>query len=236
MTFLLMMLACEGGAGTAECVDITDCDEGQACVDGSCATVQCLESSECEIGQFCDPRNYVCRAGCEVDDDCLAGQDCNTQTHECEDSACRTAELDCAVGQLCDSVTGQCYDSPIDLCSQNCDSMELWTGCSGTEACVAYATDKTCSGDGQCSGNETCDPFIIQYVNSASECPAGSTYGEDWVNGRYCYQNLCHEDFCMPTCNPNNADSCPAGFQCLSDGVSNFCYGECPYYVDNGYL
>ena len=240
MIVLLMSLACtDGGAGEPACIDNSACDEGQACVLEECVAVECLDSTACGIGQFCDPRNYVCRDGCEGDGDCLAGQECNKQTLECVDSACRSAELDCNVGQKCDQVTGQCFDFPGSLCEERCDIGDpIWGGCANQNlSCQFFTTNQTCANDNQCNGQETCDDFIVAYVTKAADCPAGSTYQSDWINGDYCIQGYCHEDFCMPSCNVNNADSCPAGFQCLSDGTGGgVCYGECGYYKENGYL
>ncbi len=235
MIVLLMSLACTDGGPSDACIDNSACDEGQACVAEECVTVDCLDSTACGIGQFCDPRNYVCRDGCESDGDCLAGQECNSQTLECVDSACRSSELDCQVGQKCDLVTGQCFDYPGSICEKSCDIGSFSDTCGNGSSCEFFITGSTCDTDGQCAGAANCDQFIVQEnCNNDSDCPTGSTC--DWLYG-YCIQGYCHEDYCMPVCNPNDSESCPAGFQCLSDGLGGgACYGECGYYKENGYL
>lgn len=236
MIVLLMSLACtDGGIGEPDCIDNSACEEGEACLAEECVAVECLDSAACGIGQFCDPRNYICIEGCESDGDCLAGQECNKQTLECVDSACRSSELDCQVGQKCDKVTGQCFDFPGSLCDERCDIGDLWGSCSGNASCEFFITGETCKNDSQCAGAATCDDFIVQEgCSNNSQCPTGSECDTFWG---YCTQGYCHEDYCMPVCNPSVADSCPAGFQCLSDGLGGgSCYGECGYYKENGYL
>jgi hypothetical protein len=236
MIVLLMSLACtDGGIGDEPCIDNSACDEGQACVAEECVAVDCLNSEACGIGQFCDPRNYVCRDGCEGDSDCLAGQECNSQTLECVDSACRSSELDCQVGQKCDEVTGQCFEVN-GLCEQRCDGTVAGNGgCGGSQSCEIFIQNfEACKNNNDCSGAESCDEFYVSYCTTQSECPSGATC-DTWLG--LCSMAVCHEDFCMPTCSPNNPDSCAAGFQCLSDGAgSGVCYGECGYYKENGYL
>jgi hypothetical protein len=233
---MLLMFACDGGVGTPECVDNGQCEEGQACVDEVCSAVECLESSDCNISEFCDPRSYECRTGCEADTDCLAGQECNTQTHECEDSACRTAELDCSVGQVCDTVTGACTNFGGELCDTQCDVGEVWDNCPNGSTCQVTGQGDTCSNDNQCGGGGwVCDDFIVQEnCSNNSQCPDGSTCDPFWG---YCIMGLCHSDHCMSSCNPNNADSCPSGFECYPDGFGGgSCSGDCAYYAENGYL
>jgi hypothetical protein len=236
MIVLLMSLACtDGGPGDDVCVDNSACDEGHACVAEECVTGEWLDSAACGRGQFCDPRNYVCRDGCETDGDCLAGQECNTQTLECVDSACRSAELDCQVGQKCDEVTGQCFDFPGSLCDKSCDIGAQNDTCGNGSSCEFFIDGSTCNTDAQCDGAAKCDQFIVQETcNNDDDCPTGAT--RHWLWG-YGPQGYCHEDSCRPVGNPNVVDSCPAGFQCLSDGQGgNSCYGECGYYKENGYL
>ncbi|MGB2987662.1 MAG: cytochrome c3 family protein [Phycisphaerae bacterium] len=76
--------------------------------------------------------------GCTSDDDCPAGQVCNTTTGQCEPAPGCTSDDDCEEGQFCDTQTGECVvnedqyknaldDFPHDLAagghfSQNCSA------------------------------------------------------------------------------------------------------------------
>lgn len=235
MTSLLFLFACSGGGlGAPECVDNGECTEGQACIDQQCEDVECLTSTDCPIAHVCHPKQYYCVPGCAEDEDCLAGQTCNSESHECVDAACRTTELDCHVGDVCDPVSGQCVEPANAVCETGCHIYNS-PNCPGGGTCVQSLSGQTCNSANDCDAGETCDPFLTSTDTcwSDGDCP---------VDGSYCYfgqcvADYCHVDYCYFKCDSSDDTSCAAGFQCDDFGTgSELCYGDCGYYVQNGYL
>lgn len=72
-----------------ECVEDTDCEEGEFCDSGECEDIEedeCTEDTDCEEGYFCDEDNEceeVEEAECVEDTDCEEGEFCDSG--ECED-------------------------------------------------------------------------------------------------------------------------------------------------------
>lgn len=208
---LVGVVGCKGNKGAA-CTYRSDCADLEACVDGTCEAVECFDSTDCAEGKFCT-QGRTCKAGCGSDLDCVAGETCN-DNNECAVYACRDTELDCAYGQYCQS-SGECVDSKKPHCD-TCDAT-INVDCGDNDtACVVWDAPKTCNG-------------------SDSDCPSG--YACDLFPD---FQYYCHQDRCLVTCDPDDADPCPRGFACI-DGIlegdpNAYCVGDCDYMSDNGYL
>ena len=156
--------ACNGGGGASiECVDNADCTDGEACLLNVCEPVQCLSSESCAIREFCDTDTYVCRAGCEADEDCQAGESCNVGTNTCEVYGCRDTNLDCAIGEVCSPVSGQCQYAHNGHCD-TCEPDLLWGDVNGS----CQDRDAFClTFDGE-------DFFCFQECTpGANDCPRG---------------------------------------------------------------
>jgi hypothetical protein len=231
---LLFLFACTGASPSGDCLDNGDCVEGQACIDQTCEDVDCLTSADCPIAHVCHPKQYVCVAGCADDDDCLSGQTCNAETHECVDAACRTTELDCHVGDVCDPVSGQCVEPDNPVCATDCHIYDR-PSCPGGGTCIQSISGVECKNDNECDAGETCDLFLASddFCYTNSECPEGSV-----CSNFQCVVGYCHQDYCYYGCDAQDDTSCAAGFQCVDFGAGygELCYGDCGYYVSNGYL
>jgi hypothetical protein len=215
VSFLLFWLMACGGP-TRDCIDNGGCYEGEACVNEQCVSVDCVTSSECALEQFCDPASYVCSDGCLEDVDCLAGDECNVATGQCESAGCRATELDCPIGEFCETDEssadfGVCYDDPRPHC-ELCDATENNT-CSGASECFIVEAGDSCQNDADCPSGWTCDRL-------------------DVGGGK-----VCHEDRCLVACDLET-DSCPSGFQCadVTGAGDIFCSADCGWLDDNGYL
>lgn len=233
----LMLVACEiGGAGNGkapECLDHAECGELQACIENACLDVECLTSSQCELGHFCNTHGdaFVCKEGCESSDDCAAGEECTDNT--CEDYGCRSTTLDCPVGTSCDSVTGNCNEV-ADLCTSTCDVYDS-PNCGGGMECAVASYGESCQRDQECGSGYSCDMFLTAEGEcmNVQDCPDGTDECYSLMPGvlpGQCVANFCHKDYCLPKC--REAEDCPAGFSC-EQGV---CWGDCEWYVENGYL
>lgn len=134
--FLSLMMACEP---TPECVENTDCGQGQACITDTCQTVECMTSGVCTLGQYCDLETYTCQAGCGTDQDCWAGQTCGAEG-ECVVPECTDSQRDCAVGEIC--TNGACLDDggSCDSCSGGCPAgFSCWGGVYCMKTCVTQS-------------------------------------------------------------------------------------------------
>ncbi len=152
------MLALVGCAEPVpDCVDNGQCALGEACLAEVCVAVECLDSTTCGLEQFCDQRTFTCEAGCETNTDCLAGQRCNQQEHECFEYGCRQTDLDCGLGEVCDEESGECQEAPGKHCDV-CDDPWFGTGCGNNGTCYAF--------------NDT-DFFCIVDCNEGDECARG---------------------------------------------------------------
>lgn len=222
--------------GAPECTDNGQCGEMEACIDQECAAVECLTSSQCGLRQYCKTADdaYTCADGCASTDDCMAGETCNEVTGQCEEYGCRSTDLDCPVGSTCNVSTGEC-EAYQGLCTRTCDVGSLSSGCGSGSTCMAVSVGGSCARDQDCGGDGyLCDSFLTSSdtCRSLADCPEG-TEECTWLG--QCVANLCHKDYCLPSCNAR-ADNCPAGFSCESTGTGSVCWGDCEWYVDNGYL
>ena len=217
----LLLAACTGGPGkTVDCIDNGNCADGQACVEGVCADVDCLTSDDCPLENVCNA-TYECVTGCEDSDDCLAGFFCDAG--QCAAEECEVAELDCSIGEVCNN--GDCQDYPGQLCN-TCSSD--WD-CGGGLCDVKELTEQTCDPIwGGCPNGQACGGFYTgDSCTTASQCNVSTYGGCDTLSGQ-CYDYLCYTGGCLPPCSGVGDTSCPAGFECVSDGGFGYvCAGDC---------
>jgi hypothetical protein len=213
------------------CANSAECDEGQLCLENACEDVDCLTSNDCDLDQYCDV-GYDCVAGCQSDDDCYAGQNCNTSSGQCEEYGCRDTVLDCDIGEYCNTLTGECYPDSQRHC-QSCNQDEFYNGVSDG-LCLLFEEKGSCS---------------IDIFLSATGCSSGDVCFPDDVDQFLAAQSMfdftpqpgtCFESMKTNYCS-SGEESCPRGFSCVeltyTDGSSSdaVCYGDCSYYIDNGY-
>ncbi|MFT7522027.1 MAG: hypothetical protein ACI9MC_004179 [Kiritimatiellia bacterium] len=176
---LFVSCTSNGALKEGECYDNGNCDEGMACIEGQCETVDCLDSTVCRVGEYCDLDNYVCRAGCNDDHDCIAGESCDTALNTCETYGCRDTDLDCSIGEACNQVTGQCDRDPRAHCS-TC-TYDVWTGqddCPTSATCLSFEGEE----DGFCF-------FDCRLGGPDDQCPRGfecADYGAGAACVAYC--------------------------------------------------
>lgn len=214
------------------CVNSSDCLTGELCVEASCQAVECATSLDCDLEQFCNG-DYECRDGCAEDEDCFAGDSCNTDTKECESYGCRDTVLDCGIGEFCNPMTAECFTDSRGHCTSYCSWNDLVYGTTSYE-CVNFDSGTgSCSTDingnqSGCSGGSVCYP---NDVNDPSFQFGGQTPGKciTFYRAFYCDANSTQEQ-------------CPNGFSCTplaySDGsfTDPVCLGDCQYYTENGYI
>lgn len=246
---LVLLASCQENQDNPEkwdCVDNSECGEMQICTEEAheCIDVECLASSDCDLQHYCDVGDtYTCVQGCETDDDCAAGEEC-TDAQTCEAYGCRSTTLDCEVGTVCNESTGECEVYDESLCQETCDVYGRGSSCSPGTSCQAVSITDTCMGPSDCDQDAgyACDQFYTSsdYCYSNQDCPDGSTCDMSLYVMGFCVANYCHKDFCMPTCSTGGPqggeDSCPAGFTCTEGSMESYCYGDCGYYAENGYL
>jgi len=176
-SFLLILGLLPACKTAPECVDNGDCTGSlEACIADKCRPVECKDSTTCGLHAFCDTRNdtYTCKQGCQVDGDCLAGEECNTEAHKCVSYGCRNTTLDCEVGQVCNESTATCEDDPRAHCKP-----------------CSFTGSSPCGSRGQCfqfEAGDTSGYCLMECRPADADCPAGfgcedvSGYG-DW----YCF-------------------------------------------------
>jgi hypothetical protein len=192
------------------CGSNIDCEPGQACSeDNECVDASCLSSADCGINQFCS--RYQCKEGCVENGDCVAGETCNGDTHQCEVYGCRDTHLDCALGEYCDTSTGECYLSDEGHCASCEDEGSCGTG----GDCTGFDAGTECMEDEDCPDGQTCD----------------GAYPSWGIDGS------CSIYLCEMHCDPKEEDPCPRGYSCIqtSGWGSYVCYGDCLWMYENGY-
>lgn len=177
----VLVCALRAGWGT-ECAVNDDCSAGSWCKQGLCQARSevslCIGgmSSECPQGERCNRITLVCEEdlGCSINDDCSAGEICNTGSRQCQPKCTTQTQADvCSAGQRCvDEKCVQCASdaecSPGLVCDAagNCNSpnAQCYTDrdCSVplvcnqlTHSCLTRAPP--CSSDDNCASNQRCE-------------------------------------------------------------------------------
>jgi hypothetical protein len=176
-----------------------------------------------------DPSNWECTDSSQ----CGEKQICTTGEHVCHDVAC-FASTDCALHQYCDTKRYAC----VEGCQTNAD-------CAAGENCNAVAG--SCQPYGCRSTQLDCD--YGEFCNTATgQCyPADGQWCESCDQTHPCdrgdaciYYDNPQDSYCDLACNPNAADPCPRGFECMSViiGVTKtwVCDANCSWLLENGYM
>jgi len=178
---LVLLGGCDTGT-SGTCIDHGDCTgEREACIDDKCRQVECLESAHCSLHQYCATGgNFVCREGCRAEDDCMAGETCNTDQRVCESYGCRNSTLDCPIGYTCAN-SGDCTKDNRDHCKV-CDPWEELLGlqpCGSSGSCWLFEEGATL---GYC---------LISCNQNNPNCPAGYTCEDVTGAGEYACSAWC---------------------------------------------
>jgi len=152
IALLVALLGCTEPA--PQCVDNGQCALGEACLAEVCVAVECLDSSTCGLEQYCEKPSYTCEDGCEANSDCLAGQRCNQEEHECFEYGCRETDLDCAFGEICDEDSGECKPAG----GKHCASCVSLGDCGSNAECYLFGEE---------------DAYCIVNCTEGDSCPRG---------------------------------------------------------------
>ena len=218
------------------CANSSDCPSEELCVENTCQQVDCVTSLDCDLAQYCS-EDYECKAGCTEDTDCFAGDSCNTETKECESYGCRDSVLDCGIGEFCNEMTAECYQDARGHCQSFCNWNEVAYGENTNGECANFDL-----GSGSCMGD---------FYGSQTGCSGGALcWPNDFDDQTGWIQQIpgtCITFYRFFSCDDTSEqEQCPNGFACqgipYSDENGNItysdpvCLGDCPYYLDNGYI
>lgn len=133
---------------------------GSYCLDKTCQ--QCKVSAACgALCLACPSDKPVCSSDgadfkcvqCDTDNQCAAGQKCNTQTHTCYEPTCNL-DTDCAPGKKCQG--NVCVEPPVGC--------RIDTDCKAGQKCQAGICVNNppvgpvaCGADGLCPNDMNCD-------------------------------------------------------------------------------
>jgi hypothetical protein len=214
------------GWGTA-CAVNDDCQAGSWCKQGLClprADVSLCpggESRECPQGERCNRVNLVCEEdlGCSTNDDCSAGELCNTGSRQCQPRCTVDTQAEvCAAGQRC--VKELCVQCATDAECGPGLSCDAAGNCSAGSRCY---TDRDCSvplvclvqtgaclprapacrSDANCAANQRCD------------VPSGRCIPRDCQPDRY---------------EPNNSDAQAFGVTAMAYRDLTLCAGDTDWF------
>ena len=172
---LLWLSAVGCGSNDASCDADNPCDFGEMCVLGECVTAECVTSEQCPMETYCADR--ACTDGCENDDDCFAGDQCNTEDGVCEPAACDETAVDCDFREFCNTATGECYDAG----NRYCMPCENDSDCGGDNICYGNYCAVDCSDGQECPSGFECYPFSDGVGNTVGYwCYTYCGYYEDW--------------------------------------------------------
>lgn len=149
----------------------------------------------------------ACRAPeCTTSADCAIQKYC-TGGYQCE-AGC-SADADCRAGQICNTTNNSCV-------AYGCRSTEL--DCEIGQTCNENSGDCVDAPGDWC---ETCQPSNPYSCGTGYLCLTWDTKGEGW---------------CFPEVSPQ--EECPRGFFAYDLGApyGTICVGDCPYYVEGGYI
>jgi hypothetical protein len=174
------LCALRAGWGS-QCAVNDDCQAGSWCKQGLCQPRSAVSlcpggaKAECPQGERCNQITLVCEEdlGCSTNDDCSAGEICNTGSRQCQPRCTVDTQADvCSAGQRC--VDEKCVQCATDAecgpgltcdAAGNCSAgTRCYTDrdCSvplvclvQTGACLAKAP--ACRSDDNCASNQRCD-------------------------------------------------------------------------------
>ncbi|MBW2990786.1 hypothetical protein KY348_03710 [Candidatus Woesearchaeota archaeon] len=195
---------CDTGSGLCvECLQASQCDDGNECTSGVCVSGSCSFSS-LPTGSSCTTCGDsscgcvlgVCAnlgSGCTGDSDCVSGTYCNIGSGLCVECV---SSVHCDDGNVCTSgscISGSCvFGSVADgfVCSGCGDSSCVCSsGVCVSGACVPDCSGKVCGGDG-CGGS--CGTCLAGESCVSGVCVAGCTPD--------CSGKVCGVDGCGGSC------------------------------------
>lgn len=144
-----------------ECSGNGDCGDQEICDDGVCTAVDCTENDDCAAGQFCNTTDNVCEdAACASDADCAGNPN---------GERCLNADTPSAAACGCE-VSGDCNTTGRTTCYYG-GSSGAYCGCANDNDCVqaelgnecrpgdinrTSASGCVCDADAQCGDGSMC--------------------------------------------------------------------------------
>ncbi|MFK7985294.1 MAG: hypothetical protein AB8I08_04615 [Sandaracinaceae bacterium] len=250
-----------GSAIGDACTGTDECPSGASfCFDeadsgfpgGYCAAFGCDPNNNtgCDAGATCLPfrRGGICYAGCEDNDDCRDGYDCQTDLNFPDRQSCQPAFDPADLGQVCSAGRGSCNGFclsegqtgwPDSYCvATGCDPDGDSTDCPGDGVCIeagdAGVCLDGCATDGDCRGGYDCRPSNAEDPESALACVPGCD--ADLVCGNDEFEcntgtGLCTEPFVDTSlgepCTPDG-DGCTGG-RCIDEEDDGWPAGMCTF-------
>ena len=220
-------------------------DEAFSLGNGACGN-SCAVSFQCAVGSICINANGLtttgfCAQTCEVGDDSV----CNDFT-TCQENSSSPTNGACLPGPACDTsnpvaCAGLTTDTCIQLkpgttdgvCMTGCVAQELYS-CGDEGQCILKDGPDWIGGT--CVGySDTCDPVTHEGCQNDESCVAegGSAYGGilthcvpagasdegsdcNAISGVCSSGLICHENVCVPTCNPASGSAgCSLNQDCV---------------------
>ena len=160
----------------------------------------------------------LCTMGCFEDGDCLAGRLCS-EDGMCLEANCRSSQLDCQTGERC--IDGACTMISPSPCS-SCSYQDWVEGLGEERECVIVSYDTS---------------FLCDW-NEDIGCPnTMSCYPADGVGETE--EGVCIQSYAFYRC--EEEEDCPRGFHCAQDIYANesginVCWGECSFFLSQGWL
>jgi hypothetical protein len=218
------------------CKNDGECPDGEKCEQGACAP-GCVDDDECPtdgggVKLICTKAR--CVPPCASNAECTLPAECDTASGRCKVPGACEDSAECAPESYCDKVTGDC----IPGCLEDVHCQTAAKICKNKK-CVA----KGCEHNYQCGFNKVCDKGPGECVESTradcSTCDAMSQSPQCGGEPALCVTFQDEEmnplgDFCLLTCENDEIDKCPQGYQCehiqSDDGsIDNFyCTRQCP--------
>jgi hypothetical protein len=166
-----------------ECDEENPCGWGAQCVDGFCEAGHCSSSEQCPMEMHC--ANRQCVPGCELDDDCFPGFECNVELTTCEEEACQETAVDCGYREFCNQASGDCYDAGGQYCKP-CDTNNQVEDCGEDNYCLAGYCGVDCSDGEECPSGFECYPFGDSFGNIITyQCFTYCWLYEDYEPGSF---------------------------------------------------
>lgn len=247
---------CVGCLVRSDCGDLQACNQNR-CSAGPCtsnpecarvdatkpicnpnggACVECTQTSQC--GQY-----EVCTANVCVLTGCGSDAECGGTTPKCRaDRQCVTClqESDCGPLKTCNG-QNQCVAGPCES-NAECASVDATKGiCATSGSCVQCTADAQCPGTGKvcrtnrcvaahCGSDADCDGTTPRCETGTGAC-VGCVTDSHCSAGQRCNASRTCETIpgLGQPCDGNGA--CPAGLDCITDGVDDTCRLPCDVYA-----
>jgi len=163
--------------------------------------------------------------GCQPIAQCTDNTQC-TGEEACIRGKCKPVDClssrECDIEQFCDPQAYTC----VDGCQYNSDCHPTDRCDPTTLTCVPRQCRDTAT---DCPGGAFCDTDSGEcYPDPDPDCARCSSSDQCGPTGT-CYGWDSHGGYCFLTCNPEDAQACPAGYSCsLVNQAAYVCVGYCP--------